>query len=61
MDQENKLQPICPPPHISANGFFACGVMSDYRTDWALANDSYCLEKKIDNAQKESWAINKEP
>lgn len=27
------------------NGFFACGILNDYRADWALAN--YAEQPKI--------------
>ena len=56
MNFKKEPQFICTLPHISANGLFACGIMSDYRTDWVLADNSCscCLDKKTNITQKES-------
>jgi len=54
MDQKEELESVYPSSHISINSLFAGGIMSDYRSDWALADSHNCLEKKINTAQKES-------
>lgn len=41
MKKINSLQPECSHLKAMTNGFFAFGIVSDYRADWALANDNY--------------------
>lgn len=39
MNRAQNLQSVSKRSEIISNGFFACGILTDYRTDWALVND----------------------
>ena len=38
MNQIQNLQRVSNRAEIISNGFFACGILTDYRADWALVN-----------------------
>jgi len=40
------------PKAIYTNGLFACGVLNDYRADWALVTNFEQLETEIDTIQR---------
>ena len=39
MNQAQGLKSVNQSPEIISNGFFACGILTDYRADWALVNN----------------------
>jgi hypothetical protein len=39
MNRAQNSQLVSSRPEIISNGFFACGILTDYRADWALVNN----------------------
>lgn len=52
MKLSQSLQFIPSTFQVVSNGLFACGVLNDYRTDWALVNDFDQLEKNVNSTKR---------
>ena len=52
MNSAKSLQSMTHTPSAIYNGFFACGVLNDYRADWALASDIEQLETSVNTIQR---------
>lgn len=52
MNLTKSLQSMHQTPKAIYNGFFAFGVLTDYRADWALASDVEQLEVSVNTIQR---------
>lgn len=52
MKRAQSLQLMHPTLPTISNGLFACGVLNDYRADWALVNNFEQLETSVNTIQR---------
>lgn len=54
MTKAKSLQLMHATPKSIFDGFFACGVLNDYRADWALVSNFEQLETGINTIHRNS-------